>query len=104
MHTSNRHGAAGTIKSKISPLDFYLRELPEMPYPRREHGWVRGGLCPFHPDRRPNSVNVHLDTGCYHCFSCGNSASDIIDFVMRRDGLSFHEAKCQLSHEWGGRL
>ncbi len=48
------------------------------------------GLCPFHPDRRP-SLLVDERGGHFHCFGCG-AHGDVIDFLRRRQGLSFVEA------------
>jgi DNA primase len=46
--------------------------------------------CPFHDDREP-SLLVDERDGHFHCFGCG-AHGDVIDFVMRRDGVSFAEA------------
>lgn len=46
--------------------------------------------CPFHEDREP-SLLVDERDGHFHCFGCG-AHGDVIDFVMRRDGISFAEA------------
>jgi len=48
------------------------------------------GLCPFHDERTP-SFNVRPSVGRYHCFGCGEGG-DVIEFVMKLDGLSFVEA------------
>lgn len=48
------------------------------------------GLCPFHPDRRPSFL-VDERGGHFHCFGCG-AHGDAIDFLRRRQGLSFAEA------------
>lgn len=50
-------------------------------------------LCPFHSDKHP-SMDVRKNF--YHCYSCGASG-DIIDFVMKRDGLSFKAAVHRLA-------
>jgi DNA primase len=47
-------------------------------------------LCPFHDDHRP-SLLVDERDGHFHCFGCG-AHDDVIDFVMRRDGVVFVEA------------
>lgn len=51
--------------------------------------------CPFHPDKNP-SMKVYSDTDTVYCFS-GNCEThghsiDAVDFVMRMDNLSKHEA------------
>lgn len=48
------------------------------------------GLCPFHDERTP-SFNVRPSVGRYHCFGCGEGG-DVIEFVMKLDGLTFVEA------------
>jgi len=57
----------------------------------RKSGKEYIGLCPFHDDRRP-SLSVNPDKGLFHCFGCGESG-DVIDFIMKLDGLSFPEAR-----------
>lgn len=48
------------------------------------------GLCPFHADTRP-SLLINKDN-TYKCFVCGAGRGDVIDFVMKRDRLTFIEA------------
>lgn len=48
------------------------------------------GLCPFHDERSP-SFHVRPGVGRWHCFGCGEGG-DVIEFVMRMDGLPFVEA------------
>lgn len=48
------------------------------------------GLCPFHSEKTP-SFTVSLERNMYYCFGC-QSGGDMINFVMRRDGLEFKEA------------
>ena len=50
-------------------------------------------LCPFHDDKNPS---MWIKKNFYYCFSC-SANGDVIDFVMRRDGLSFQEAVKKLS-------
>lgn len=46
--------------------------------------------CPFHAERTPSFV-AYAD-GHYHCFGCGAHGADVIDFVMRIEGVEFVEA------------
>ena len=57
------------------------------------------GLSPFQKEKTP-SFTVVPDKGFYHCFSSGEHG-DIIDFVMKTEGLSFPEAVERLAAEAG---
>lgn len=48
------------------------------------------GLCPFHEDHQP-SLTVYPETGTFYCFGC-RAHGDVIDFLRRKEGLSFREA------------
>jgi DNA primase len=54
------------------------------------------GCCPFHED---NTASMSVDgvPGRFHCFGCGASG-DVIEFVRRLHGLSFHEAVDRLQN------
>jgi hypothetical protein len=88
------------VKAAVSPGEFYSRELPDMPAPKRA-GWVDGGLCQLHADRRPGSFYVNLTSGAFKCFSCGAAGGDVVAFLMLRDGLGFREALERLAEDWG---
>lgn len=63
-----------------------MNELGKLGRPTR--GWSRA-RCPFHhPDKHPSLV-VNLASGGFYCFSCGEKGGDIVDFVMKRDGIGF---------------
>jgi len=47
-------------------------------------------LCPFHTEKTP-SFSVNEDKGVYHCFGCGE-AGDVLDFVMKMEGVDFKGA------------
>lgn len=91
--------SARTIKRQLSPLEFYQSEISLKS--SREHGWVDGGLCPFHNDKRPGSFYVSLDTGGFNCFSCGARGGDVIAFLRLRDETTFPELLRYL-HEYYG--
>ncbi|MGH8966702.1 MAG: DNA primase, partial [Actinomycetes bacterium] len=57
------------------------------------------GLCPFHDEKTP-SFNVNPSRGFYKCFGCGEGG-DVIDFVMKLEGLSFFEAVERLGDKVG---
>ena len=49
--------------------------------------------CPFHPDKTP-SLQVYPKTNTWTCFSsnCNAGSGDPIDFIMRKEGITKHEA------------
>jgi len=49
--------------------------------------------CPFHPDKTP-SFQVYPETGTWTCFSsnCSAGSGDHVDFIMRKEGITKHEA------------
>ena len=49
--------------------------------------------CPFHDDKTP-SMQVYPKTGTWTCFSsnCTAGSGDQVDFIMRMEGISKHEA------------
>ena len=59
------------------------------------------GKCPFHDDSTP-SLSVDPIKNVWHCFGC-NAGGSVIDFVMRKDGLTFREATDKLLLD-GGRI
>lgn len=88
-----------TLKSSLSPFDFYSHELDGVIF--KKHGWNDGGLCPFHSDNSKGSFRVNLTSGAYKCYSCGESGGDIVSFTMASHALSFNEALNKLAYEWG---
>jgi DNA primase catalytic core len=55
---------------------------------KQGHDYV--GLCPFHEEKTP-SFRVTPAKNLYHCFGCG-AAGSVIDFVMKKDGLTKQQA------------
>lgn len=48
-------------------------------------------LCPFHDDKIPSlSVSRKADVWLWHCFAC-RIGGTVIDFVMKKEGLSLRE-------------
>jgi DNA primase len=57
----------------------------------RRHGADLLGLCPFHADREPSLV-VSPAKGLWHCLGACRAGGSAIDWVMRRDRVSFRHA------------
>ena len=49
------------------------------------------GLCPFHDDRNP-SLNIDPVANVWHCKGACCEGGDVILWVMRAEGVSFHHA------------
>lgn len=60
------------------------------------------GLCPFHADSNP-SLDVIPSKQFYHCKSC-EAHGNVLDFVMRFDGVDFLEAAHRLGAPQGERI
>lgn len=82
------------LKQTVSASAFYQTNISGLKAPDAK-GWAEAGLCLFHDDKRPGSFYVNLQTGGFHCHSCQAHGSDLIAFVMQRDGINFQEA-CEL--------
>lgn len=57
------------------------------------------GLCPFHGEKSP-SFSVSATKSFFHCFGCG-ATGDVIEFLMKHDGMLFHEAVKDLGERLG---
>ena len=49
------------------------------------------GLCPFHDDRNP-SLNIDPAKNVWHCKGACGEGGDVIQWVMRAQGVSFRHA------------
>lgn len=56
------------------------------------HGQIH---CPFHGDDRSPSLKLYYNTNTWFCFGC-NNGGDVIDFVMKKQGINFISAVKQL--------
>lgn len=56
----------------------------------KKNGRDYTGLCPFHKEKSP-SFHVNQDKQLFHCFGCG-AGGNLVQFVMRSEGLDFVEA------------
>jgi DNA primase len=75
----------------VDPRTFLHDELPDLREYPGDWAWA---CCPFHPDTNP-SFTCNLNTGYFVCKSsnCGVSGCGAIDFLMKRDGMDFVEAR-----------
>ncbi len=64
---------------------------------RRGSNYV--GLCPFHNERTP-SFSVNRARNYCYCFSCHKGGSPV-NFIMEKEGISYHEALLQLAKKYG---
>ncbi|HEX6247648.1 MAG TPA: DNA primase [Nocardioidaceae bacterium] len=69
---------------------------------RNAGGGSQKGLCPFHDEKSP-SFHVTPSRGFFHCFGCGEGG-DVIDFLMKIDGLGFAESVERLADKYGVQL
>jgi len=83
------------LKRNVRILDVLARYGIE---PQRQ-GARHMALCPFHDDHNP-SLSVDPVKNVWHCFGCGAGGS-VIDFVMKKDGLTFREATDRLLVDGG---
>jgi DNA primase len=61
----------------------------------KRHGADLIGLCPFHDDKTPSLV-VSPKRNLWHCLGACQAGGSVIDWVMKRDGLSFRHAVDEL--------
>lgn len=83
------------IREKINIVDVvdsYIKDL-------RKAGRNYKACCPFHHEKTP-SFTVSPDKGIFYCFGC-NEGGDIFTFVMKMEGITFHEAAKKLALQAG---
>ncbi len=80
------------ILHRLDFLKFYKERIPSL----RINGKPEAvGLCCFHPDKTP-SLSVNIETGLYHCFSCG-ARGDVFTFHQETNSVDFHTALKELA-------
>ncbi len=65
----------------------------------KKNGRDYSGLCPFHKEKTP-SFHVSQEKQLFHCFGCGASGN-LVQFVMRTEGIDFVEAVKLLAERAG---
>lgn len=89
-------GVRDTILSALDNIAFYESRVGQT---KAISGSERRFACPFHDDTDP-SANFNTDTGTWYCHVC-NIGGSPIDFLMRRENLSYRDALTRLSDEAG---
>ncbi len=56
-----------------------------------KHGSDLLGLCPFHDDKEPSLV-ISPEKNLWHCLGACQQGGSVIDWVMKREGLTFRHA------------
>jgi len=84
-------GELERIKREVSLLE--LVRASGIALKRHGADWI--GLCPFHGDTNPSLV-ITPAKNLWHCLGACQAGGSVIDWVMRREGLSFRRAVDQL--------
>lgn len=79
----------GKIQGISPDMIVKAREYPITELIKSNRGIAK---CPFHPDKTPS---MDIRKNFYHCYGCGETG-DVIDFIMKRDGLTFKQAIIRL--------
>ncbi len=75
------------LKAEVS-----LQRLVELAgIPLKRHGADLLGLCPFHDDHEPSLV-ISPKKNLWHCLGACQTGGSVIDWVMKREGISFRHA------------
>lgn len=86
------------IKSRLDIVDIIQEYLPLKP---AGTGSFKG-LCPFHGENTPSFFG-NRPRQSWHCFGC-DQGGDVIDFVMRMEGMEFRDALEHLAQKAGVTL
>ncbi|AOH42866.1 DNA primase [Anaerolineaceae bacterium oral taxon 439] len=62
------------------------------------------GFCPFHANTHTPAFVVFPDSGTWRCFGACAEGGDVVSFIMKRDGLDFHQAIELLAQRAGIKL
>jgi len=101
MRFNRRNLDSETVKQRIDPFAFYVREQDLAGQDRPNGCWMVAGLCPFHTDRFEGSFHVNLVSGGFNCFSCHAKGGDVISYTRQKYQLGFKPALSKLVSEWG---
>ncbi len=87
------------LKREVSLLDRVRAAGIEL----RRHGANWLGRCPFHDDQTPSLV-ITPGKNLWHCLGACQTGGSVLDWEMRRHGLSFRHAAERLRAELRGGL
>ncbi|WP_017324967.1 CHC2 zinc finger domain-containing protein [Synechococcus sp. PCC 7336] len=82
------------IKSDVS----LERLLAAQGHNLKNHGQDLITTCPFHEDKTPSLV-ISPDTNLWHCLGACQTGGSVIDWVMKREAVSFRHAIELLKHD-----
>ena len=84
-------GELERIKREVSLLELVRGAGVEL----KRHGadWI--GLCPFHEDTNPSLV-ITPSKNLWHCLGACQAGGSVIDWVMRREAVSFRHGAEEL--------
>ncbi len=91
-------GAVDEVKQRLNIVEVISAYVP-----LKKAGRNYKGLCPFHGEKTPSFV-VFPDSQRWHCFGACGVGGDVINFIMRRESLSFGEALKLLAARAGVEL
>jgi len=84
------------LKNDIS----LVRLLESQGFELKKHGKDYVCRCPFHNDKTPSLV-VSPDKNLWNCLGACGVGGSVIDWVMKREGLSFRQSVEILQHDLG---
>ena len=84
------------ILSSLNFADFYKQFIPSLKLNGKPEAL---GLCCFHDDEHP-SLSVNIQTGLFHCFSCG-AKGDVFAFYQKRNNVDFPTASQEIAEMTG---
>ena len=94
MSDRDRSGYDVEAIKAAHPLDVFLSARGVV---LKRHGAVLQGKCPFHNEVNGTALTVWPDEGRWRCFGKCDAGGDVIEAVMRLDGVSFKEACARLA-------
>ncbi len=86
------------VADRVNIVEVVGERVPDL----KKRGAGFWACCPFHDEKTP-SFHVRPDRQTYHCFGCGEGG-DVIDFLIKVDGLTFREALEDVAHRAGMEL